>query len=39
MNYTGIFPAGGPQTMADFAKSEGITGNNYQYSLVSNGAV
>jgi hypothetical protein len=25
--------------MADFAKSEGITGNNYQYSLVSNGAV
>ncbi|MGR3856129.1 TonB-dependent receptor [Chryseobacterium indologenes] len=37
MNYTGIFPAGGPQTAADFAKSNGITGNNYQYSLVSNG--
>ncbi|REC47967.1 TonB-dependent receptor [Chryseobacterium pennipullorum] len=39
MNYTGIFPAGGPQTSGDFAKVNGISGNTYQYSLVSNGAV
>lgn len=37
MNYTGIFPAGGPQLAADFAKNKGIGANNYQYSLVSNG--
>ncbi|MCD9853580.1 TonB-dependent receptor [Epilithonimonas sp. JDS] len=45
MNYTGIFPAGGPQTMAEYANKAvkdggaGIVGNNYQYSLVSNGQV
>lgn len=39
MNYTGIFPAGGPQTAAGFASSKGILGNSYQYSLASNGAV
>ncbi|MBT2623118.1 TonB-dependent receptor [Chryseobacterium sp. ISL-6] len=39
MNYTGIFPAGGPQQAGAFANSNGITGNNYQYSLVSSGAV
>lgn len=39
LNYTGIFPAGGPQTAAGFADGKGIAGNNYQYSLVSNGAV
>ncbi|KFF75235.1 TonB-dependent receptor [Chryseobacterium sp. P1-3] len=37
MNYTGIFPAGAPKTAAEFAKGMGMT--NYQYSLVSNGAV
>lgn len=37
MSYTGIFPAGGPQLAADFAKTNGIDGNNNQYSLVSNG--
>lgn len=39
MNYTGIFPAGGPQLAKDFANSNGITGNNYQYSSVSSGAL
>ena len=39
MNYTGIFPAGKPKTAAEFAGEKGITGSNYQYSLVSNGAV
>ena len=39
MNYTGIFPAGGPQLAQDFANSNGITGNNFQYSSVSSGAV
>ena len=39
MNYTGIFPAGGPQLAADFASNSGISGSNYQYSLVSSGAV
>lgn len=39
MNYTGIFPAGGPQSAADFAKGAGIAGNTFQYSMVSNGAV
>lgn len=45
MNYTGIFPAGGPQTMAEYANKAvkdggaGIVGNNYEYSLVSNGQV
>lgn len=43
MNYTGIFPAGGPQLATDFAGkpvSEGGLGmSNYQYSLVSSGAV
>ncbi|CAA7390896.1 TonB-dependent receptor [Chryseobacterium fistulae] len=39
MNYTGIFPSGGPQTAAGFAGGLGITGNNYQYSLVSSGAI
>ncbi|WP_426479878.1 TonB-dependent receptor [Chryseobacterium sp. CBSDS_008] len=39
MNYTGIFPAGAPYTAADFAKKSGISGSNYQYSLVSSGAV
>ncbi|MFY7814265.1 MAG: TonB-dependent receptor domain-containing protein, partial [Chryseobacterium taeanense] len=38
-NYTGIFPAGGPQSAADFAKGAGIAGNTFQYSMVSNGAV
>lgn len=38
MNYTGIFPAGAPQTGADFAtKDMGMA--NYQYSMVSSGAV
>ncbi len=37
LNYTGIFPAGGPISAADFAKKKGITGNTFQYSLVSNG--
>ena len=37
MNYTGIFPAGGPQLAADFARNKGIGANNYQYSLVSSG--
>ncbi len=39
MNYTGIFPAGAPQQAGAFANSNGIAGNNYQYSLVSNGAL
>ena len=39
MAYTGIFPAGAPKTAAAFANSNGITGNNYQYSMVANGAV
>ncbi|TDX94316.1 outer membrane receptor protein involved in Fe transport [Chryseobacterium daecheongense] len=39
MNYTGIFPAGGPQLAADFAAANGISGNNYQYSSVSSGAI
>ncbi|SHL90913.1 TonB-dependent receptor [Chryseobacterium polytrichastri] len=45
MNYTGIFPAGAPQTAGGFANKPvekggaGIIGNNYQYSLVSNGAI
>lgn len=38
MAYTGIFPAGAPKTASAFANSNGIAGNNYQYSLVSNGA-
>jgi len=38
LNYTGIFPAGGPKTAKNFANTNGgITGNNFQYSLVSNG--
>ncbi|WP_332452918.1 TonB-dependent receptor [Chryseobacterium aquaticum] len=37
LSYTGIFPAGGPTSAADFAKKKGITGNTFQYSLVSNG--
>ncbi|SHE57630.1 TonB-dependent receptor [Chryseobacterium takakiae] len=37
MNYTGIFPAGTPKTAAEFALGKGITGGNYQYSLVENG--
>lgn len=39
MNYTGIFPAGGPATAGQFANANGITGNNYQYSSVSSGAI
>lgn len=43
MNYTGIFPAGAPQTGADFATKPidkgGLGMTNYQYSLVSSGAV
>ena len=39
LNYTGIFPSGGPQSAAGFADSYGIAANNYQYSLVSSGAV
>ncbi|WP_326985001.1 TonB-dependent receptor [Chryseobacterium sp. MYb264] len=39
MNYTGIFPSGGPQLAADFAKDNGIAGNNFQYSSVSSGAI
>ena len=40
LNYTGIFPAGGPKTAKDFANTNGgITGNNFQYSLVSSGQV
>lgn len=39
MNYTGIFPAGAPYTAADFAKRSGISGSNYQYSMVSNGGI
>ncbi|MEY8761928.1 TonB-dependent receptor [Chryseobacterium tongliaoense] len=39
MNYTGIFPAGGPQLAADFANANGITGSNYRYSLVGSGAL
>ncbi|MFP3600032.1 hypothetical protein, partial [Chryseobacterium sp. SIMBA_029] len=39
MNYTGIFPAGGPKTGADFATKPldkgGMGMANYQYSLVS----
>lgn len=38
LNYTGIFPAGGPKAAKNFANTNGgITGNNFQYSLVSNG--
>ncbi|MDF2552691.1 MAG: TonB-dependent receptor [Chryseobacterium sp.] len=38
LNYTGIFPAGGPKTAKDFANTNGgITGNNFQYSLVGSG--
>ncbi|MGE8554913.1 MAG: TonB-dependent receptor [Chryseobacterium jejuense] len=43
MNYTGIFPAGAPQTGAGFATKSidkgGLGMTNYQYSMVSNGAV
>lgn len=39
MSYTGIFPAGGPKTAAKFAQENGIAGNTFKYSLVSNGAV
>lgn len=39
MNYTGIFPAGGPKSAAGFANEAGIAGNTFQYSLVSSGAV
>lgn len=39
MNYTGIFPAGGPTTPGDYAKANGITGNTFQFSLVDGGAV
>ncbi|MGS0748269.1 TonB-dependent receptor domain-containing protein [Halpernia sp. GG3] len=39
MNYTAIFPAGGPQDGKTFANDNGIAGNNYQYSLVQGGAV
>ncbi|MBB6371997.1 TonB-dependent receptor [Chryseobacterium shigense] len=38
MNYTGIFPAGGPATAAKFASDNGITGNSYQYFAVGSGA-
>ncbi|MDF2931177.1 MAG: TonB-dependent receptor [Chryseobacterium sp.] len=38
LNYTGIFPAGGPKTAKDFANTNGgITGNDFQYSLVGSG--
>jgi len=37
MEYTGMFPAGAPKLASDFAKDMGMT--NYQYSLVSNGAI
>ncbi|MCU7618081.1 TonB-dependent receptor [Chryseobacterium sp. PBS4-4] len=37
LNYTGIFPAGGPQAGNKFANDNGIAGNNFQYSLVSSG--
>ncbi len=39
MKYTGIFPAGGPSVAADFAHDYGITGDNFQYSSVSSGAI
>lgn len=39
MNYTGIFPAGGPTTAAKFASNNGIAGNTFQYSSVSSGAI
>lgn len=37
LSYTGIFPAGGLTSAAEFAKRKGIAGNTFQYSLVSNG--
>ncbi|MFN1216647.1 TonB-dependent receptor [Chryseobacterium kwangjuense] len=36
MEYTGMFPAGGPKLASDYANELGMS--NYQYSLVSNGA-
>ncbi|MGE8511683.1 MAG: TonB-dependent receptor [Chryseobacterium culicis] len=43
MNYTGIFPAGPPKVASKYAtdavKDGGLGMSNYQYSLVSNGAV
>ncbi|WP_292008723.1 TonB-dependent receptor [Chryseobacterium sp.] len=39
MSYTGIFPSGGPQLAGDFANSTGISGDNYQYSIVGSGQV
>ncbi|WP_223606340.1 TonB-dependent receptor [Chryseobacterium sp. OSA05B] len=43
MEYTGMFPAGAPKLASDYATkpaSEGGLGmSNYQYSLVSNGAI
>ncbi|MCI0920295.1 TonB-dependent receptor [Sphingobacterium rhinopitheci] len=39
MNYTGIFPAGGPQRASDYGLSSGISSNNSQYSLVNNGQI
>ena len=39
MSYTGIFPAGGPKTGAEFANSKGISATDFQYSLVSNGGI
>lgn len=39
MNYTGIFPAGGPKTADKFASDNGIAGNTFQYSSVSTGAI
>lgn len=36
MNYTGIFPSGGPQLAETYATNNGITGETYQYSLVIN---
>lgn len=37
MEYTGMFPAGAPKLASEFAQNMGMS--NYQYSLVSNGAV
>ncbi|MCT2562669.1 TonB-dependent receptor [Chryseobacterium herbae] len=43
MEYTGMFPAGAPKLASDYAtgaiKDGGLGMSNYQYSLVSNGAL
>lgn len=43
MEYTGMFPAGAPKLASDYAtgavKDGGLGMSNYQYSLVSNGAI